>query len=209
MRCVLESNRISVQEILSQRGIVRARDFASQGISRQQLKRLADSGAIERLGRGLYGLPQAEITRNHTLAEVCVRVTHAVVCLSSALQFYNLTTQSPAEVWIMLDKHARVPKLEYPPLRTFWASGETLTAGVEEHNVEGVVVRVTNIPKTVADCFRFRNKIGLDVAIEALKESLRRDPISGRSATTREEIRRYARICHVERIMQPYLEALS
>lgn len=209
MRAALESDPISVQDLLRQGGMLRARDFAAQGISRQQLKRMTESGEIERLGRGLYSLPNTEITRHHTLAEVCARVSHALVCLSSALQFHNLTTQAPAEVWILIDKVARVPKLDYPPLRVFRASGETLTAGVEEHIIEGIIVRVTNIPKTVADCFKYRNKIGLDVAIEALKESLRRDPRTGQRPTSREEIRRYARICHVERVMQPYLEALS
>lgn len=189
--------------------MLRARDFVAHGISRQQLKRLTESGEIKRLGRGLYSLPDAEITRHHTLAEVCARVPHAVVCLSSALQFHNLTTQSPAEVWILIGRYARAPRLDYPPLRVFRASGETLSAGVEERCIEGVTVRVTNIPKTVADCFKYRNKIGLDIAIEALKESLRRDPLTGTRPTTREEIRRYARICHVERVMQPYLEALS
>lgn len=205
----MERNPISVQELLRQNGILRARDFALRGISRQQLKRLTDSGEIARLGRGLYGLPDADITRHHSLAEVCTRVSHAVVCLSSALQFHNLTTQSPAEVWILIDKYARMPQLDYPPLRVFHASGEALIAGVEEHCVEGVTVRVTNVPKTVADCFKYRNKIGLDVALEALKEGLRRNPRTRLRPTTREDIRRYARICHVERVMQPYLEALS
>ena len=209
MGITLERNPTSVQELLRQNGILRARDFALRGISRQQLKRLTDSGEIERLGRGLYSLPDAEITRHHTLAEVCTRVSHAVVCLSSALQFHNLTTQSPAEVWILIDKYARAPRLDYPPIRVFHASGEALAAGVEEHCIEGVKVCVTNVPKTVADCFKYRNKIGLDVALEALKESLRRNPSTKQRPTTREEIRRYARICHVDRVMQPYLEALS
>lgn len=209
MGTTLDSEPITVQDLLRRGGMLRARDFAVRGISRQQLKRLADSGEIERLGRGLYSLPDADITRHHTLAEVCARVSHAIVCLSSALQFYNLTTQSPAEVWILIDKYARAPKLDYPPIRVFRASDETLNSGVEEHCIEGVTMRVTGIPKTVADCFKYRNKIGLDIALEALKESLRRDPRTGQRPTTCEEIRRYARICHVERVMQPYLEALS
>jgi predicted transcriptional regulator of viral defense system len=109
----------------------------------------------------------------------------------------------------MIDKRARTPKLEYPPIRIFRASGESLIAGVEVHNIEGVPVKVTNVAKTVADCFKYRNKVGLDIAIEALKEGLRRDPVSRQRHTTREEIRHYARICRVERVMQPYLEAIS
>jgi len=209
MKAIPETDPVSIHELLRQNGILRARDFALKGVSRQQLKRLTDSGKIARLGRGLYGLPDAEITRNHTLAQVSTRVLHAVVCLSSALQFHNLTTQSPADVWIMIDRYTRAPRLDYPPVRIFYASGEALTAGVDEHHIEGVIVRVTNVPKTVADSFKYRNKIGLDVALEALKESLRRDPRTGQRPTTREEIRHYARICHVDRVMQPYLEALT
>ena len=209
MGTTLERNYISIQELLRRNGMLRARDFALRGISRQQLKRLTDSGEIARLGRGLYSLPDADITRHHTLAEVCTRVSHAVVCLSSALQFHNLTTQSPAEVWILIDKVARAPRLDYPPIRVFHASGEALDAGVEAQCIEGVMVRVTNVPKTVADCFKYRNKIGLDVALEALKESLRRNPGTGLRPTIREDIHRYARICSVDRVMQPYLEALS
>jgi predicted transcriptional regulator of viral defense system len=198
-----------VQEWLRQTGILRTRDFEAMGYSRQQLKRLVDRGEIERLGRGLYSLPDAELTQHHSLAEVCKRVPQAIVCLSSALQFHNLTTQSPVEVRILLERTARTPTFEYPPLRVFRASREALTAGVEEHMIEGVSVRVTNIAKTVADCFKYRNKVGLDIAIEALRESLRRNPQTGQRPYTREELRHFARICRVERVMQPYLEALS
>jgi predicted transcriptional regulator of viral defense system len=197
------------QKSLQPSGMFRTRDFEALGYSRQQVKRLADRGEIERLGRGLYRLPGAELTQHHSLAEVCKRVPQAAVCLSSALQFHNLTTQSPVEVWILLERTARTPSFDYPPLRVFRASGEALTAGIEEHLIEGVTMRVTNIAKTVADCFKYRNKIGLDIAIEALKESLRRDPHTGKRPSTREDLRRYARICRVERVMQPYLEALS
>jgi predicted transcriptional regulator of viral defense system len=191
------------------RGILRTRDFEADGISRQQLKRLTVRGALERVGRGLYSVPGTNITRHHSLVETCMRAPNAIVCLSSALQFHNLTTQCPNEVWIMIDKRARTPKLAYPPIRVFRASGEALTSGINIHQIEGVPVSVTNIAKTVADCFKYRNKIGLDVAIEALKESLRRDPGSRQRHTTRGEIRLYARICRVERVMQPYLEAIS
>src|ERR1043166_4509334 len=115
MPTVAPRDRLSVQDLLLREGILRTRDFAARGISRQQLKRLADRGEIARLGRGLYSLPDAEIPRHHSLAEVCKRVPHAIVCLSSALQFHNLTTQSPAEVWILIDRYARAPRLDYPP----------------------------------------------------------------------------------------------
>jgi predicted transcriptional regulator of viral defense system len=209
MQTSVQDEPNSIHFVLRHGGILRARDLAERGFSRQRIKRLVDRGEIERLGRGLYSLPDAEITRHHSLAEVCKRAPHAVVCLASALQFHDLTTQSPAEVWILIDKYARAPHLNYPPLRVFRASGEMLTSGVEEHLIEGVTVLVTNVPKTVADCFKYRNKIGLDIALEALKESLRRTPGTKIRPTTREEIRRYARLCRVECVMQPYLEALS
>src|SRR5437879_5273648 len=117
-------------QALRRAGMLRTRDFEAMGVSRQQVKRLAERGEIERLGRGLYRLPDAELTQHHSLAEVCKRVPCAIVCLSSALQFHNLTTQSPAEVWILLERTARTPTFEYPPLRVFRASGETLTAGI-------------------------------------------------------------------------------
>ena len=190
-------------------GMLRTREFEALGYSRQQVKRLADRGEIVRVGRGLYRLPDTELTRHHSLAEVCKRVPLAVICLSSALQFHNLTTQSPAEVWVLLERTARSPSFVYPPLRVFRASGEALSAGIEEHVIEGVSVRVTNIAKTVADCFKYRNKIGLDITIEALKESLRRNPHTGERPCTREELRHYARICRIDRVLQPYLEVLS
>ncbi len=197
-----------IQERLRQAGMLRSRDLEAMGYSRQQIKRLVDRGEIDRLSRGLYSLPGAELTRHHSLAEVCKRVPRAIVCLSSALQFHNLTTQSPAEVWILLERTARTPTFDYPPIRVFRAGGKALTAGVDEHQTEGVSVRVTNIAKTVADCFKYRNKIGLDIAIEALKESLRRNAQTGQRPCTREELRHFARICRVERVMQPYLEAI-
>jgi predicted transcriptional regulator of viral defense system len=184
-------------------GVLRARDLARMGLSRQRIQRLLQQGALVRVGRGLYSRPDAAVTENHTLAQVCARVPHGVICLLSALQFHHLTTQNPWQVWLLVESHARTPKLDYPPLRIFRASGEAFTAGVAEHEIESVVVRVTNIAKTVADCFKYRNKVGLDVALEALRECLRY-----RRATV-SELTRYARICRVERVMRPYLEAMQ
>jgi predicted transcriptional regulator of viral defense system len=125
------------------------------------------------------------------------------VCLLSALQFHNLTTQMPHEIWLAIGESARHPKVDYPPLRIARFSAATLTFGVKEHTVDGVRVRVTNSAKTVADCFKYRNKIGLDVALEALREAWRA------KLFTMDELDRYAAICRVQRVMRPYLEALA
>jgi predicted transcriptional regulator of viral defense system len=184
-------------------GILRARDLAQQGWSRQRLTRLTAKGALVRVGRGLYSRPDATVTENHTLAQVCARVPHGVICLASALQFHQLTTQNPWQVWVLIEKGAHVPQLDYPPLNVVQASGEAFSAGVEEHRIEGVTVRVTSVAKTIADCFKYRHRIGLDVALEALQEGLQ-DQRADRAS-----IHHYARIGRVERIIRPYMEAFS
>lgn len=148
-------------------------------------------------------MPSADVTEHHSLAEVCKRVPHGVICLLSALRFHELTTQNPFEVWIAVDIKAREPKLEPLQVRVVRFSGKALTEGVEEMTIEGVRVRVYNPAKTVADCFKYRNKVGRDVALEAL-----RDCLSQRKAT-RGEIWSYAQICRVANVMRPYLEAVT
>lgn len=193
-----------VREMARQAGILRSRDLLARGIPLQHLKRLADRGELERLGRGLYRLPQAELTEHHDLAEVARRVPHGVVCLLSALEFHGLTTQSPWQVWLMIEGGAWRPRpADGPPLVIVRASGEAFHAGVEGHVLEGVPVRITNVAKTVADCFKYRGKVGLDVALEALKDCLQQ------RRATRGELRHFARLCRVQNVMRPYLEALS
>ncbi len=184
-------------------GVLPARELVRRGLTRQRIQALTRRGDLIHIGRGLYSRPNATVTENHTLAQICARAPHGVVCLLSALQFHNLTTQNPAQVWLMIDRHARTPKLEYPPLRVVRSGDDALTAGVEEHVIEGVKVRVTSLPRTVVDCFKYRNKIGLDIALEALKEYLR-SPHPDRSS-----LHHFARMNRVERVMQPYLEALA
>lgn len=164
---------------------------------------MVERGEVERVGRGLYRLPDAPLTEYHSLAEVNKRVPRGVICLASALTFHGLTTQMPYDVWLMIERRARAPKLNWPPLRLFRASGESWTAGVEEHQIEGVTVRVTSPAKTVADGFKYRNKVGLEVTVEALRECLREKRFS------RDTLHHFARICGVENVMRPYLEALS
>jgi predicted transcriptional regulator of viral defense system len=147
--------------------------------------------------------PDATVEEHHALAEVGKRVPKGTICLLSALRFHNLTTQIPHETWVALDRKARLPKVDYLPLRVVRFSGAALQEGQEQHTIEGVRVRIYNPAKTVADCFKYRNKIGLDVALEALREAWRN------RSTTMSDLTRYARICRVNNIMRPYLESLS
>lgn len=179
-----------------------ARDFAEAGIHRQVLTRLVAAGHLERVSRGIYRLADRSITEHHGLAVVAAAVPHGTITLLSALQFHQIGTQLPSQVWIALDRRARRPALKYPPLRVVRYSGAALTQGIETHRVEGQAVRIYSAAKTIADCFKYRNKIGLEVALEALREGWRARRF------TLNELDRYARVCRVQRVMQPYIEAL-
>lgn len=181
---------------------VTASEIAEAGIHRQVLSRLVAAGQIERVVRGLYKLPAQPITEHHGLAMAASSVPLGVVCLLSALQFHGIGTQLPFEIWIAIDRRARRPALKYPPLRVLRFSGDALTEGVDLQSIEGHNVRVYGVAKTLADCFKYRNKIGLDVALEALREAWRARRF------TMDELDHYARICRVQRVMRPYLEAL-
>lgn len=183
-------------------GIVRPRDLEPLGIPREYLLRLYRRGKLSRSGRGVYALPNAAITERHSYAEVAKRVPGAVLCLLTALAFHEITTQNPSSIWIALGKGSRTPALESHSLRIARLSGPSLTEGIETHRVEGVSVRVYSAAKTVADCFKFRNKIGLDIAIEAL-----RDCLSQRKASIN-DIYSYAKICRVSNVIRPYMEAI-
>ena len=148
---------------------VTARDLAAAGIHRQVLSRLVESGEIERIVRGVYRLPEHPRTEHHGLTMASAAVPNGIICLLSALQFHGIGTQLPSVIWIAIDRRARRPALKYPPLRVVRYTGAALTEGVESHRIEGQTVRVYNVAKTVADCFKYRNKIGLDAALEALR----------------------------------------
>jgi predicted transcriptional regulator of viral defense system len=189
-------------QYVRQNGIVRPRDIEAIGVPREYLLRLHHQGRLNRTGRGIYTLLDASVTERHSYAEVAKRVPEAILCLLSALAFHEITTQNPASIWIALGKGTRTPAIASPSLRVIRLTGPSLSEGIEIHSVEGVSVRVYSTAKTVADCFKFRNKIGLDVAIEALKDSLRQ------KKATMNEIYRYAKICRVSNVIRPYMEAL-
>jgi predicted transcriptional regulator of viral defense system len=188
---------------ISQMGLARSRDLETRGVSRALLARLTRQGLVLRPARGLYSLPGHALTAEHTLAQVAARVPNGVFCLLTALRLHGLTTQSPAEVWLALPEKARRPSLDYPRLRVTRFSGLALTEGIETRLVEGVRLRVYSPAKTVADCFKYRNKIGIDVAVEALRDFTRLH----RGGAT--ELARFARICRVARVMQPYLDSIT
>lgn len=191
-----------ILEIAEQMGIIRPRDVEAAGIPREYLRRLFLNGHLIRVGRGLYALPDALTSESVVLAEVAKRVPNAVVCLLSALQFHDLTTQIPHRVWIAIENRKWEPEFDYPPLELVRFTGRAFSFGIEEHEVNRVPVQVYSAAKTVADCFKFRNKIGLDVALEALRETWR-----SRKATM-DELWEAAKVCRVANVMRPYLEAI-
>ncbi|HXP85655.1 MAG TPA: type IV toxin-antitoxin system AbiEi family antitoxin domain-containing protein [Bryobacteraceae bacterium] len=184
-----------------ERKIIRPRDLGK--IPSMHLLRLVRKGQLVRLSRGIYSLSDGQSTEHHSLAVVSKQTPRIIVCLLSALRFHELTTQQPSEIWLAIGNKSWAPAVDSVKLRIIRFSGEALRAGVKSHDIEGVPVRVFNPAKTVADCFKHRNTIGLDVAIEALRGALRR------KKATVDEIERYARVCRVSRVIRPYFEALA
>jgi predicted transcriptional regulator of viral defense system len=191
-----------VLALARQYGVLRPRDLTSHGIPREYLVRLHQQGVLARPARGIYVLADAEPSEHQSLVEACKLVPHSVVCLLSALRFHNLTTQAPFEVWLAISPKAWLPQVRNPPLRIVRFSGSALTTGVEEHIIRKVVVRVTNPARTVVDCFKYRNKIGLDVALEALRDCWRQ------KCATMDELYRTAQAQRMANVMRPYLESL-
>ncbi|MDE1172751.1 MAG: type IV toxin-antitoxin system AbiEi family antitoxin domain-containing protein [Parvibaculaceae bacterium] len=197
-----ESLKDRALTLAKERGIARSRDFDAAGVPRATLRRLQDQGLLVRMGRGLYQLADMESSPSHSLAEAARAVPHGTICLLSALRFHDLTTQLPHQVWLLIGHKKWAPKNPPVSLRIMRATGEALTAGVEIHVIEQVEVPITNPAKTVADCFKYRGQVGLDVAIEAL-----RDCIRTRRATA-DDLWRFAAIDRVQNVMRPYMEAI-
>ena len=183
-------------------GILRTSQALKAGIHPATLYAMRDSGEIEVISRGVFRLSDIPPLGNPDLVTVASRVPHGVICLISALSFYELTTQIPHEVHVALQRGAEEPRLDYPPIRTYRFTGEAFTAGVDIHDLDGVSVRIYSLEKTLADCFKFRNKVGLDTVIEAIRFYRERRKIKV------DDLMRYATICRVNKIMRPYLEAI-
>ena len=193
---------IELLALVDQHGILRARTLAEHHIARSYLQRLVDKGELERIGRGLYRRPDADLSLHHSLAAVARRVPEGVVCLLSALAFHELTTQLPHAVWLALPPRKALPQPDYPPLQVVRVSGRAFREGVEEQVIEQVPVRIYGVAKTVVDCFKFRNKVGVDVAVESLRQCL------GERRCSVDELLHYAAICRMTKVMHPYMEAM-
>ena len=192
-----------VLDLASQKGLLRASDLDAIDAPRVVLTRLIAAGLLDRVGRGLYRLPGHPISEHEGLMVVAAKAPQAVFCLLTALQFHGLTTQLPRQVWIAMPRGSHSPRIDYPPIRMVQMAGRAHLSGVEEHLCNEVKVRIYSPAKTVVDCFKHRNKIGLDVALEALKDAWRTRKASA------DDLWRYAQDCRVATVMRPYMEAVA
>ena len=192
-----------VLDLASQKGLLRASDLDAIDAPRVVLTRLIAAGLLDRVGRGLYRLPGHPISEHEGLMVVATKAPQAVFCLLTALQFHGLTTQLPRQVWIAMPRGSHSPRIDYPPIRMVQMAGSAHLAGIEEHLCNGVKARIYSPAKTVVDCFKHRNKIGLDVALEALKDAWRTRKASA------DDLWRYAQDCRVATVMRPYMEAVA
>lgn len=198
----MEGQRNKVMEILSQSVIISSKQLSSEGIHRETIRRLLETGDIISIARGLYSSSQFIPDENFSFLVAQKIAPKGIICLLSALSFHEIGTQNPSDIWIAVPRGTRIPTVSEYPIQISLFSGEAYSSGIEEHTADGVVVRVYSIAKTIPDCFKYRNKIGLDVAIEALKDVIRN------KRTSINEILHFARICRVEKVMKPYMESL-
>ena len=197
------TRRQQLLELVRRKGVLRPKDLVEGGIDSRYLSTLVQEGELRRSGRGLYVLANHGPSEHHSLAEAARRVPNGIVCLLSALRYHELTTQAPLEVWMAIPEKAWQPCVDHPPIRTVRASGRALEYGIEEHDVEKVTVRISSPAKTVADCFKFRNRIGLDVALEALRDAW------ARRVVTMDELWHAADATRMKNVMRPYLESVA
>lgn len=187
--------------LAQEKGVLGAKDIQEAGIPRVVLSRLTQSGQLERIGRGLYRLPNAQTSAHEGMAAIAIKAPQAVFCLLSALQFHELTTQLPRQQWIAMPRGSHTPKIPYPPITMVQFTGAAYKEGIETHLCDQVPIKVYSVAKTIADCFKHRNKIGMDVALEALKQARQEKKVSA------SELWHYAKVCRVANVMRPYLEA--
>ncbi|MGH9476161.1 MAG: type IV toxin-antitoxin system AbiEi family antitoxin domain-containing protein [Terriglobales bacterium] len=192
-----------ILRLAQKKRLFRLSEATAVGVHPEHVRRLTRRGELTRVGRGLYALPTIKLTEHHTLAEVAKRVPKATFCLLTALRFHSLGTENPREVWLAVDRRAGIPRVDFTPVRTVRVSGAALAGGIEVHNIDGVKVRVTSPARTVADCFKFRNRIGIDVAVEALRDYRRL-----RKGTV-DDLWREAHRLRVAKVMRPYWDGMS
>ena len=183
-------------------GILRTAQALRMGIHPSTLYAMRDFGSLEVVSRGVYRLADADPLGNPDLVTVATRVPNGVICLISALAFHEITTQIPHEIHVALQRGSQEPRLDHPPIKIYRFSGQAFTAGVEIHELDGVSVSIYSLEKTLADCFKFRNKIGLDTAVEAVRFYRERRGVNV------DALMHFAKICRVEKVMRPYLEAI-
>ena len=198
-----ESQSERVLALARQKGLLRPTDLPDVDVARVVLTRLLKTGHLEKVDRGLYRLPATQASEFETLNTVAAKVPRAVFCLLTALRFHGLTTQSPRQIWIAMPRGSHVPDIEYPPLKMVQVLVATFDQGIETHERDQVKLRVYSVARTLADCFKFRNKIGIDVAIEALKDARAQQKVSA------DELWHYSKVCRVTNVIRPYLEALE
>jgi len=195
-------NKDKILNIIKKKGMIKSNDLEKIGVYRNLIYDMCNEGLLVRQSRGIYSAPNVDFAEYPSFVEVCKKSESSIICLLSALSFHGITTQLPHEVWIAVKRGSWIPKYDNPPVNVTVVSVESFDFGVEKHRINGVEIKVYNVAKTVADSFKFRNKIGLDVAIEALKETMK-----SRKASV-DEIMKAAKICRVDRVILPYLEAI-
>lgn len=203
MAMLLETHTQRILDLARKQGIVRSLDLGAIGAPRVALTRMTTAGQLEKAGRGLYRLAGNHGAETESLSILAAKVPKAIFCLLTALQFHELTTQLPRRVWIAMPRGSHVPRINYPPLTMVQFSGESYSAGVEIHERDQTTLRVYSVAKTIADCFKCRNTIGLEVALEALKQA------RSQSKVDIDQLWHFAKICRVANVMRPYLEALQ
>lgn len=192
-----------VLELVRHKGMLRPIDLNEAGVARMILTRLTARGQLEKVGRGLYRLPQTQASEFESLITVARKVPQAIFCLLTALQFHGLTTQLPRQIWIAMPRGSHTPKIDYPPVKLVQLTNAAYAEGVEVFERDQVKLKVYGVAKTIADCFKHRNKIGIDVALEALKDARAQKKVSAN------ELWHFAKVCRVANVMRPYLEALE
>ena len=193
----------SLEAVFQGATVLRSRDLEERGLTRTRIREAVDASVLERVGRGLYTLPGAELTEHHSMVQATRRVPGAAICLLSALRFHDLTSQNPHDVWLAIGPKDRLPQKGNPPIKIVRFGAENFPLGLETHEIEGVQLKVYSVARTVVDLFRYRNKIGIDVALEALKEGWRERRF------TLKEINQIAMRCRMVQVMKPYLESLT